>query len=381
VPSWELGPIRPPSESTSLLIRITRNCPWNKCAFCAVYKGRDFSRRSEEELLAEISHLESTSASVRQRLGLGPNDPPLDTTHALELIRQSRDDDEKRLTLWMLRGEGKVFLQDGDSLVLPARKLIRILEELRRAFPEIREVTTYARSRTLCAKSPADLQALKEAGLTRIHVGLESGSDAVLALIEKGCRAEHHLEGCARALAAGLQIACYVMPGLGGAKLTLDHAEKTAAVLRIIEPGRVRLRTLWIDPGSPLEAMEKSGQFVLLEEEEIVAEIRSLLASLQGASLAVVSDHDRNLLCDLEGRLDNDAAELLAHCDLFLELPRDHRDAFVLARRFGHALYLETFLKNPAAVSHFTHWAKQISQAGGGSLLKGMRATLGRRSI
>jgi hypothetical protein len=347
-----------------------------------VYKGSSFSRRTQGELLAEIELLGQVARRVRTRLGLRSDEPSQSVERTLELIRDpTTTHDERRLGLWLLRGDGKVFLQDADSLMLPAPRILSVLDALRRALPDVREMTTYARSRTLCSKSVAALSSLRQAGLTRVHVGLESGSDAVLALMEKGCRAEHHVEGCGRALAAGLEVACYVMPGLGGRARSALHAEQTSDVLRRIGPAKVRLRTLWIDPGSPLEAMEREGRFLLLEEHEVVAEIRALLAGLSGAPIDVVSDHDRNLLCDLEGRLDTEAPQLLAQCDRFLELSPESRNAFVLARRSGHCLHLAGFLEDATTRARFTEWAKELVAVGQGSLLRGMRSTLGRRSI
>ncbi|MDD5306540.1 MAG: radical SAM protein [Deltaproteobacteria bacterium] len=322
-PGCEVGPIRPPSEASSLLVRVTRNCPWNECAFCAVYKGERFSRRAEEDVLREIDLL----ADAAQRVG---------DRDVLDVLRDPRAcEDERRVAVWLhYRGE-HVFLQDADSLSMKPERLVRILSHLRKRFPSVSRVTSYARSRTLAARSEAALRDLREAGLTRIHVGVESGHDPLLAFIRKGARGEHHVLGCRRAIEAGFEVCCYVMPGLGGRRYSAGHVRDTAAVLREIDPHHVRLRTLWIDPGSPLEEMERAGEFEPLDEEEIVAEIRELLRGLAGASGRIVSDHQRNLLMEIEGHLTEDAARLVGICDAFLDLPQAGRDAFVAARRSG----------------------------------------------
>jgi len=368
----ELGPIRPPSEATSLLLRVTRNCPWNDCAFCAVYKGSRFERREVAEILMDIEALAEAALRVRERAGTEPFGA-IDPGAALALVRDPRaTEDERRVALWLARGGEHVFLQDADSLVLPADRLVPVLERLRERFPSVRRVTTYARSRTLRARSPEHLARLRAAGLTRIHVGVESGSNAVLEIIRKGCRAEHHVEGCTRAIDAGFEVCCYVMPGLGGRALSAVHAEETAKVLRAIDPQHVRLRTLAIQPGSPLDEMRREGRFELLEEHEVVAEIRDLLRGLRGARGAVISDHDRNLLADLEGRLEADADALEAVTSRFLDLDPRTRDAFVAARRAGYFLSVDAFLAAPGAVDQFAPLAEKLIALGEGSLVRGM---------
>jgi biotin synthase-like enzyme len=377
----ELGPIRPPSEAASLLLRVTRNCPWNDCAFCAVYKGERFGRRPVEDILADVDLLAEAAARVLERAGVKPGGA-IDPAAALAIVRSpGATEDERRMALWLARGGEHVFLQDADSLVLPAERLVPVLERLKERFPAVNRITTYARSRTLCARSPSHLAALKGAGLTRIHVGVESGSDAVLALIRKGCRAEHHVEGCKRAIDAGFEVCCYVMPGLGGRALTKEHAAETAAALRAIDPHHVRLRTLWIDRGAPLAELRRDGLFEMLEEHEVVAEIRDLLRGLRGLRGAVISDHDRNLLPELEGRLTADADALDAAATRFLELPPRVRDAFVVARRSGYFLELGAFLADEGAADEFAPIAERLAELGGGSLRRGVELGLRLRHI
>jgi biotin synthase-like enzyme len=378
----EVGPIRPPSEAMSLLIRLTRNCPWNKCAFCAVYKGSDFSKRDEDDVIAEIDLLAEAAARVREKAGVTSDAKGIPSEAFLAVVHDANSSyEEQRVATWLLHGGRNVFLQDADSLVRPPKKVIRVLRHLYDAFPSIDRVTTYARSRTLVARSPEQLAGLREAGLTRIHVGVESGSDEVLELIKKGCRADHHIVGCRRAVEGNFQVCCYVMPGLGGKQFTASHALETARVLREIDPHRVRLRTLWVDRGSPLEEMRARGEFIPLEEDEIVFEIRSMLKGLRGASGRLVSDHDRNLLGDLEGHLTEDADELEAMCSRFLDLTSKMRDAFVVARRSGYFRSIDVFLADDEAKKAFVPMAQELREAGDGSLSKGIAIRMSRRSI
>lgn len=377
----ELGPIRPPSEALSLLVRVTRNCPWNKCSFCPVYKRTRFSRRGEQEVIGEIDLLARAAERVRSRAG-SDGEGGIDARAALDLVRDpGSTDDERRVALWLARGGRHVFLQDADSLAIKPERLARIVSHLTRTFPRVERVTSYSRSRTLCARSPEQLAALREAGLTRIHVGVESGSDEVLAMVKKGARAEHHLRGCRRVVEGGFDLCCYVMPALGGRRLSEVHARETARVLREIDPHHVRLRTLWIDPGAPLAELHARGEFDYPEEHEIVAEIRELLAGLRGARSEVISDHDRNLLVDLEGHATRDADRMLAHCDRLAELDPKTRDAFVLARRSGYFRTLDAFLARREGVETFRRLVAEILEEGEGSLVRGMERQLRPRRL
>ncbi len=372
----ELGPIRPPSESMSLLIRATRNCPWNKCLFCPVYKDTRFAKRDETDVLREIDILAAAADTVRRRAGIAGDETVLPTEGVLEVARdKSASYEERRMALWMHRGAGRqVFLQDADSLIRPVRSTLPVLQHLYRRFPSIDRVCTYARSRTLAAKTPQDLRALREAGLTRIHVGLESGSDAVLALVNKGCTARHHIEGIGRAMDAGFEVCCYVMPGLGGRALSDTHADETARVLRIVDPHHVRLRTLFVNEGILLYEKVKRSEMELLEEHEIVLEIKRLLSGLRGARGQVVSDHDHNLLLNINGHLTDDADLLEASLDEFLNLQRSLQDAFIAARRSGRLLSLSYFLSDDEAGREGQALAASLLEAGKGSLLKGIIA-------
>jgi len=233
------------------------------------------------------------------------------------------------------------FLQDANPLLTPALDLVRILEELRTLFPSLRRVTAYARSHTLAKRKEADLRRIREAGLDRIHVGLESGCDAVLALQRKGVTRAQQIEGCRRAIEAGFELSVYVMPGLGGKALSAAHADDTASALQLIRPHFVRLRTTAVIPGTPLAVMDKEGRFCQLSEEECVREIRRFLTGLEGLETRLESDHVLNLLMELRGDLPRDLARLRGICERFLEMPDEDRLRFVLGRRLGWILRLD----------------------------------------
>jgi radical SAM superfamily enzyme YgiQ (UPF0313 family) len=369
----DLGPIRPPSESTSLLIRVTRNCPWNKCLFCPVYKGRRFEKRTEEDVIREIDLLADTAERLRRNAGVYDETKELPDAALSAVVRNRASSYEKRrIALWLHRGGRHAFFQDADSLVRPAHRIEKILRHLYKRFPMIDRVCTYARSRTLTAKTLEELKTLRAAGLTRIHVGVESGSDAVLKLVAKGCNSAHHIEGVKRAVDAGFEVCCYVMPGLGGRALSDDHVQETARVLKASNPHHIRLRTMFLTADIPLYEKVISGEMSLLEEDEVILEIQKLLSLLRGANGKVLSDHEHNLLMNINGHLTDDAKLLDARLTEFLDLPKELRDGFIAARRSGHFYSLSQFLADAKAHDEMIRLALSIRQNGQGSLLKGM---------
>ena len=299
--SFEQGPIRPPSEAHSLLVRVSRNCPWNRCVFCPAYKGERFEHRTVEDVLRD-----------------------------LDALKEYHGDRPR-----------SAFLQDADPLTTKPDDLVRILEGLRERFPRVERITTYARTQTLRRKPLDDLRRVREAGLTRIHVGLESGSDRVLELIKKGVTQEDHILAGARAKEVGFELSLYVMPGVGGTALTDEHADATAETLARIEPDFTRLRTTAAIPGTPLHDMQEQGEWEPLNDTETVGEIRRMLAGLEGVRTRLESDHISNLLMHLRGDLPDEHGALLAHCDAYLGLPENDRLLFVLGRRTGRLVRVE----------------------------------------
>ena len=347
-PSFEVGPIRPPNEATSLLVRVTRNCPWNRCTFCPVYKGRRFSLRSPEEVEADIAAMAELAGRLTEasrRLGAGGRITASALREAAGLRPPSG---AVQVALFLDSGGRSAFLQDANSLVLPTERLVRVLEALRAAFPSLERVTSYARAHTLTKRSVEELTALREAGLDRVHVGLESGSDLVLERVAKGAGAARHIDAGRRVKAAGLELSEYVMPGLGGRALSEEHARETARVLAAVEPHFVRLRTLAIPPGSPLAEQERDGTFEPLDDLGVAREVRSLLAGLADTTTTVRSDHVLNLLEEVEGSLPEDLPRLLGVIDRLLGLPEDEQEVFVVGRRLGLMRRLAD-LDDPAA--------------------------------
>ncbi len=245
-PALEQGPIRPPSEAYSLLLRLTRNCPWNRCEFCHTYKNETFSVRTVDEVKEEIDRAREIASEIvalswKQGLG-GEITAPL-----ANLILQHPGDfpeGHRSLILWLYSGGKTVFLQDADSLTLRTGPLLEILGYLKETFPSVERITTYARAKTIFRKTVDELRALHEVGLSRIHIGLESGCDQVLELVQKGVTAEEHVDAGRKVKASGLSLSEYVILGLWGRALSRGHAIETARVLNQIDPDFIRVRTL-----------------------------------------------------------------------------------------------------------------------------------------
>jgi len=333
---FEQGPIRPPSEAYSLLVRVTRNCPWNKCRFCPVYKGEKFSRREPEEVILDIDVMRAWYDELKARswrLGLGGRlDPP-----ALQLIYQedSHNPYLYSLILFQLGGGKTAFLQDADSVIIRTEKLVKILKHLRQRFPSIERITSYSRTRTIARKPLEELKAIRKAGLDRLHLGLESGSDRVLEWMQKGATQKEEIEAGQKAKEAGFELSEYVMPGLGGKKLSNEHSLETARAINQINPDFIRLRSLGIPPTAPLYQMYKSGEFQPLNDIEMVQEIKLLIENLEGITSYLVSDHILNLLGELEGKFPEDKSKLLKICERFLSLSEKDQLIFIIGRRSG----------------------------------------------
>lgn len=329
--SFEQGPIRPPSEASSLLIRLTRNCPWNRCLFCPVYKTEKFSRRTLEEIEQDIDNIGAAAdriKSLSREKGSGGT-----ITREIVYRVQSSLPALLPVALWLYYGSGTVFLQDADSMILPTGQLTAILSRIRRSISGVTRVTTYGRSRSLLRKSTDELALIREAGLDRIHVGMESGYDPVLAYMRKGVTGQEQVEAGQAAKAAGLTLSEYVILGLGGKSMWREHALATAEALNAINPDFIRVRTLAVHPASPLAARVEEGDFIPLDDETVLLEEKLLLENLRGIDSVFQSDHILNLLEEVEGRLPGDRQSMIGVIDGYFALPEPERERFRLGRR------------------------------------------------
>ena len=265
------GPIyRPPGEADSLLIQATVGCPRNKCSFCMVYKkGPRFRCRSVQEIYADINEAFDL---------YGPN-------------------------------VQSIFFPAGNTIAMPTIDLSAICRYSKKKFPELQRMTVYGSSQYIVQKGLLDMKLLQQAGLSRIHVGLESGDDTILKRVKKGTNAKEQIQAGQIVKQAGIQISEYVILGLGGTDRSTKHALKTAEVLNEIEPDFVRLRTLVPKINTLLLHQINKDRFQLLSPHQVLLETRLLIENLS-ISTILTSDHYTNYLI-LEGKLPEDKARLI----------------------------------------------------------------------
>jgi len=274
------GPVyRPPSEADSLLIQATVGCPHNKCTFCTVYKkGPRYAVRPVSEIVADL-------------------------------------EEARRVYGDRFRG---IFFPAGNSIAMPTKELAQVLRGARELFPGLQRMTVYGSARYILEKGEQGLGELAEAGLSRVHVGLESGDDEVLADVRKGCDRQEQIEAGRMLSRAGIENSTYVMLGIGGRDRSREHALNTADAVNAIQPDFVRLRTFVPKVNTPLLKKVEQGRFAVLGPHEVLRETRLLLERLE-AETRLTSDHYSNYV-DLHGQLPRDRQALLRRIDACLEL-------------------------------------------------------------
>ena len=370
---FEICSIRPPTENYSLTFRLTRNCYWNKCAFCPVYKfGARFSRRSLEEITGDIALAKRIDDLIDER-GIGiPDYSESDYTrirHIIEEIYEAKRaagltldetvetgdrgkgmdprlawfltwfrekptivESVNHVLTWRMAGGETCFLGDSDGLILKGDFLGVVIERVKAVFPTLKRFTVYGRTKSAARlRTVAELAAFRKAGLHRVHFGLESGSDRVLKLAAKGVTSADHVEGCLKTKEAGLSCSLYIMPGLGGKGLSEEHAHETARVVNAIGPDFIRIRTLEVFPGTPLADMRERGVFVECDEEQAVRELKIMIEEID-VPVEILSDSASNLL-DLFGKLPEDRPRFLEAIDSYLYLPKREKLVFSLNAR------------------------------------------------
>ena len=306
--SFEVGTYRPPSEggSASLLLRVTENCPWNKCTFCEMYKRHQFVYRPLEEVTADIDRVaairdEITAAS--KKLGLrGQITRELGSALLAEGPDLVGNIGFVTVFNWLASGGRTAFLQDANSLIMRPRELVAMLQHLRRTLPSLVRVTSYARSKTLAQRKPEELRAIREAGLDRLHIGLETGDDELLDLVRKGVTGAEQIEGGRKAIDAGFELSAYWMPDLGGRERWQQHAENTARVLSAINPHYIRSRPLVPRQGTPLFEDVEQERMHLSSPHERLQELALMIEGLDVTS-RVCFDHAMNAWVDRDGGL------------------------------------------------------------------------------
>ena len=262
---------RPPSEAYSLIVQVTIGCSHNKCTFCSMYKEKQFRVRKVEEVLEDL-----------------------------------------RWARTAYRRVDRIFLADGDALVLTNPKLMVILDEIRRLFPECTRVGVYARAKDILRKTPEELAQLRDAGIKIVYVGCESGSDLVLTQIHKGETAAELIDAVRRAEDAGIAASVTFISGLAGPEGWQEHAVETGKMISAMEPSYASLLTLMAEPAAPLYDEIQSGRFQLLSPAQVLDETELLVRNIDVSRKCVFrSNHASNYL-SLKGDLPRDKESMLA---------------------------------------------------------------------
>jgi radical SAM superfamily enzyme YgiQ (UPF0313 family) len=265
--------IRPPSEANSILLQVTVGCSRNKCTFCGTYQGERFRIKSDDIILEDVAF--AANYCKRQR---------------------------------------RLFLCDGDALIIPQKRLIRILTAIRQSIPWVTRVGAYANAKSLSLKSNEELRALRELGLGILYMGLESGDDATLKAIQKGANGETMVQMGRKAKSAGFKISVTVLLGIAGPDRSEAHAKATGRVLSAMDPDYVGALSLMLIPGTPLHADWEAGLFKLLGPEEMLRELRTMIAETNLSQGLFHANHASNYL-PLKIRMPKEKAAALAMID------------------------------------------------------------------
>ncbi|MDU4960538.1 MAG: radical SAM protein [Sporomusaceae bacterium] len=270
---------RPPSEANSFILRVTIGCAHNRCSFCAMYRDVRFRVRSYPEIKRQIDHAAAAAPRLR-----------------------------------------RVFLADGNALCLKTELLLTIMADLRQAFPKLSRIACYGGPGDILRKSPAELIALKAAGLQIIYLGIESGDDAVLSAVCKGVTAAQMTDAGLRVLNAGIKLSAMIILGLGGRKNSARHAANSAAVVNAVNPTMLSTLSLMLHDGTPLRRAADAGEFQPLSPYELGLELKEFVSRLEVTSPCIFrANHPSNLL-PLAATLPVDKDRLLARIDDGLEL-------------------------------------------------------------
>jgi radical SAM superfamily enzyme YgiQ (UPF0313 family) len=263
---------RPPSEANSVIFQVTLGCSFNKCSFCNMYRTKEYSERSWEEIKNEI-----------------------------DLVSKSYPQTEK------------IFLADGDALNLSTSRLVQILDYLKGKFPNLDRISCYAMPKNLLQKSSDELDLLNTRGLNMFYVGIETGHDAVLKKITKGATAKSIIEACRRAKKSGFILSCMVILGIGGKKYSVEHIKETARVVSEVSPNFLAALTLILEDGIYDEFMQKFGEkFEPLDDTSILDELEILVSNIKPSTSVVFRANHASNVYSIGGNLPDDKDKILS---------------------------------------------------------------------
>lgn len=266
---YDMPVYRPPGEWKSFIVQATIGCSHNGCTFCGMYKGKKFRVRELDDILFDI-----------------------------------------RETAAFFNHYEKVFICDGDAIAMDTEDLVTILEEIKKDFPKCRLISTYAGPRSTLKKTPEELKLLREAGLGRAYLGIETGMESLLASTNKGVTRAEMLEAGTRLREAGIDLWGIVLIGLGGKPLSMENARETAKIVNEMRPQHLSAMNYTPVEGTKLGNQALRGEFQVLSAEESLLETAELISHLNVSGMHFTSDHASNYL-PLKGTLNEDREKLL----------------------------------------------------------------------
>jgi len=281
---YEGAVIRPPSEADSLILQVTYGCSNNTCDFCGTYLGKPFKVRPHAEVVEDLRNLPERYKKECSR----------------------------------------VFLADGDALVLPHKHLMELLALLHETFPGLERITSYANAQNLLKKTVEELRELRTHGLEMLYLGLESGDDETLAAIHKGVTVAQQIQACRKAHEAGLALSVTCILGLAGVERSLEHATATGRALSAIDPEYIGVLSLILTPGTPITGRVQRGELVLPDPLGMLHELREMIAATNVTHAVFRSNHASNYL-PVAGTLPRDKERMLAALDAVLSHPDQAR--------------------------------------------------------
>lgn len=269
---------RPPSEAYSLIVQATIGCSHNRCSFCSMYREKNFRIRMVDEILEDLLEGRVYYPKVK-----------------------------------------RIFLADGDALIIKTKDLIRILKEIKRLFPECERVGIYGSPRSILGKSREELMELQELGLGIVYLGLESGSDKILEMINKGVSSEEMIQAGKRIVDSNIELSITLISGIGGRKLTREHAIESARVVNEMNPHYVGILTLLLEEGTELYDDHRRGKFKILSPKEVLTETRQFVEGLNVDNCIFRSNHASNYV-PLKGTLNKDKQLILSQIEEGLQM-------------------------------------------------------------
>lgn len=279
---------RPPSEAGSLIIQLTIGCARNTCTFCNMYKDKTFRIRPLDEVAEDLEMARKYYSRIQVR---------------------------------------RIFLADGDALIVKTEDLLYIIGKCKEYFPEVERISVYGAPKDILHKTPEELRRLKEAGLDMVYMGLESGADEVLRAVKKGVTADEMIEAGKKVRAAGMVVSITVISGLGGKALWREHALGSARVISAIKPEYVGFLTLMIEPGTEMYEQYNRGEITLLDPHEVLDETELFIRSVDAEGTVFRSNHASNYI-PLGGTLNGDRDKILAQIEASRKRNKFRPDVF-----------------------------------------------------